>query len=185
VSDDPDAAYTDDKLQTALAEPVLEKRLLKTYYDAKKFEEARGANILFLAIGFLRWFEADQADTPRHALLLLIPVQLERRNAGAKFTLRYDEADLAPNASLAEKLRELGLELPQLPEADELVPTTYFVRSARCHCSAADLAGRRQRHGAWVLATRRAGRNRMAHSRDRGSGASRRDRRAHHWAVGP
>src|SRR5690349_19235668 len=31
--DDSDAAYTDDKLQTALPEDTLEKRLLKTYYD--------------------------------------------------------------------------------------------------------------------------------------------------------
>src|SRR6187402_3137819 len=37
--DDPDAAYTDDKLQTALPEVTLEKRLLKTYYDARTFEE--------------------------------------------------------------------------------------------------------------------------------------------------
>lgn len=132
VGDDPDAAYIDDKLQTALPEPALERRLLKTYYDAKTFEEEQGANILFLALGFLRWFEAGQADTPRHAPLLLIPVELERRKAGAKFTLRYDETDLSPNASLAEKLRELGLELPQLPEADDLVPSTYFsaVRAA-------------------------------------------------------
>ncbi len=130
--DDPEAAYADDKLQTALAEKVLEKRLLKTYYDAKTFEQEQGANILFLALGFLRWFEADQADTPRHAPLLLIPVQLERRKAGAKFTLRYDDSELSTNASLAEKLREFGLQLPAVPEVDELVPSAYFaaVRSA-------------------------------------------------------
>jgi len=125
-NDDPDAAYTDDKLQTALPQATLEKRLLKTYYDARTFEEEQGANILFLSLGFLRWYEQDKSDTPRHAPLLLVPVRLERKKAGGKFILSYDGSELSANLSLAEKLREFRLELPQLPEADELSPTAYF-----------------------------------------------------------
>jgi len=127
ADDDPDAAaYTDDKLQTALPVLSLEKRLLKTYYDARTFEEEQGANILFLSLGFLRWYEQDKSDTPRHAPLLLVPVRLERKKAGSKFTLSYDGSELSANLSLAEKLREFGLELPSLPDSDELSPTDYF-----------------------------------------------------------
>ncbi|MEO7034260.1 MAG: DUF4011 domain-containing protein [Polyangiaceae bacterium] len=124
--DDPDAGYTDDKLQTALPAVTLEKRLLKTYYDARTFEEEQGANILFLALGFLRWYEDDKSATPRHAPLLLVPVRLERKKAGGKFILNYDGSELSANLSLAEKLREFGLELPSLPDSDELSPTDYF-----------------------------------------------------------
>jgi len=127
ASDDPDAAYIDDKLQTVLPESVLEKRLLKTYYDARTCEEEQGANLLFIALGFLRWFEQDRSDTPRHAPLLLVPVRLERKKAGGKFTLSYDpSSELSVNLSLAEKLREFGLDLPPLPEQDELSPSAYF-----------------------------------------------------------
>jgi very-short-patch-repair endonuclease len=124
--EDPDAGYTDDCLQTALPGDSLEKRLLRTYYDARTFEEEQGANILFLALGFLRWYEQDQSEIARHAPLLLVPVRLERKKAGGKYTLAYDGAELSPNLSLAEKLREFGIAFPGLPDGDELSPTEYF-----------------------------------------------------------
>lgn len=130
--DEDEAAYTDDALQTSLEAEVLEKRLLRMYYDARTFEDEQGSNILFLAIGFLRWHDRDDPETVRHAPLLLVPVRLERRKAGGNFTLSYDETELSQNLSLAEKLKEFGVELPELPEPDELVPSKFFadVRSA-------------------------------------------------------
>ncbi|HET9931599.1 MAG TPA: DUF4011 domain-containing protein, partial [Polyangiaceae bacterium] len=131
-AEEDEAAYTDDALQTSLDEKVLEKRLLRMYYDARTFEDEQGSNILFLAIGFLRWHEPDEAKTVREAPLLLVPVRLERRRAGGNFTLSYDETELNQNLSLAEKLKGFGIELPELPEPDELIPTKFFaaVRTA-------------------------------------------------------
>jgi len=51
----PVADGTSNGLQTNLDEQRLEKRLLSIYRDAKTAEEEQGINILFLAIGFLRW----------------------------------------------------------------------------------------------------------------------------------
>jgi hypothetical protein len=49
-------------LWTNLDEQKLEKRLLSIYRDAKTAEEEQGINILFLAIGFLRWYEDEQSE---------------------------------------------------------------------------------------------------------------------------
>ncbi len=81
------ARHVDDRLQTHLTSEGLQKRLLKLFYDARTFEEEQGVNVLYLALGFLKWHEADQSDRERHAPLLLIPVVLDRRSANARFRL--------------------------------------------------------------------------------------------------
>jgi hypothetical protein len=44
-------------LSTRVTPEVLERRLLKSFREARVIEEEQGVNILFLAIGFLKWFE--------------------------------------------------------------------------------------------------------------------------------
>ena len=73
-------------LQTNLDETALEKRLLTIYRDAKTAEEEQGINILYLAIGFLRWYEDDNSDVVREAPLVLVPVSLVRDPRRSTFT---------------------------------------------------------------------------------------------------
>lgn len=114
-------------LQTALTEEALDRRLLKFFREARTFEEEQGVNILFLAIGFLNWFEDDRTNEHCSAPLLLIPVQLERRQGRDHFILRGREDDIILNVSLAEKLRAtFSISLPDIPEGDEWLPSTYF-----------------------------------------------------------
>jgi hypothetical protein len=65
-----------DVLQTRVAEETLQKRLLKLYRDAKTLEEEQGVNILYLALGFLRWYEDEKSEILREAPLVLVPVTL-------------------------------------------------------------------------------------------------------------
>ena len=130
--DGPAARHIDDKLQTPLTSEKLQKRLLRMFYDARTYEEEQGVNILFLALGFLKWVEPDKSDKPRYAPLILVPVSLSRRSAGTKFRIRYDDEEIITNLSLAEKLKvDFNIELPQVSD-DGLEPTTYFdaVRTA-------------------------------------------------------
>lgn len=121
--------YSDHSLQTRLTSDGLQKRLLGIYYDAKTFEEEQGVNILYLALGFLKWFEDDSSDKERFAPLLLVPVSLNRQSANARFRLRCEDAEISTNLSLQAKLHsEFGLTLPDLPEVDELSPEEYFDR---------------------------------------------------------
>ena len=114
-------------LKTTLHEEKLEKRLLAIYRDAKTAEEEQGINILFLAIGFLRWYEDDKSEVLREAPLVLVPVSLTRDLRRSTFDLRCRDDDLTTNQAIQERLRaDFGVVLPELPESEEWVPTEYF-----------------------------------------------------------
>lgn len=122
-----ESRFTDTVLQTNLVSEHLQKRLLRLSVEAKTFEEEQGINCLFLAVGFLEWYEAPNSDKPRFAPLVLIPVQLHRKSANAKFKVKALEEDIATNLSLQEKLKsEFHLKLPELPETEEIDIAAYF-----------------------------------------------------------
>ncbi|GGK22763.1 DUF3320 domain-containing protein [Salinarimonas ramus] len=115
-----------DTLQTRLGPAPLEKRLLRFFRDARLLEEEQGVNILYLAIGFLRWYEEERSETLREAPLLLVPVSLVRDARRSTYELRAREEDIGLNLPLSERLRELGVSLPPIPEAEEWVASDYF-----------------------------------------------------------
>ena len=50
-----------------------------------------------------------------------MPVEINRTNVRANFRVQYTEEEIGTNLSLQEKLKaEFGIQLPDLPEADEL-----------------------------------------------------------------
>ncbi len=122
----PARRHLDTKLQTSLSPDGLQRRLLSIYRDSKSMIEEQGVNILYLALGRLKWFEANKADTPRYAPLILVPVEIKRRGADERFTLHWREEDVQENLSLSAKLRsEFGIEMPKFPSEEELMPSTY------------------------------------------------------------
>ncbi|MHB1559148.1 MAG: DUF4011 domain-containing protein [Isosphaeraceae bacterium] len=127
-----DTRHVDRRLQTRLGSERLQSHLLAIYYDALTFEQEQGVSILYLAMGFLVWYESPSSDKPRYAPLLLIPVELTRQTAASRFHLKYREEDVTTNLSLQAKLMaEFGITLPEVPEIDELSPEAYFDAVAR------------------------------------------------------
>ncbi len=121
--------FSDTKLQTSLSAETLDRRLLRIFHDARTVEEEQGVNILYLALGFLKWFENESSQIERFAPLVLVPVNLDRKSARSRFSLRYTEEEITTNLSLQAKLKsEFGLDLPDLPDAEDLLPTDYFAR---------------------------------------------------------
>jgi very-short-patch-repair endonuclease len=114
------------KLQTRLGKEPLERRLIKFFREARTLEEEQGINILFLALGFLHWFEDERAQEPCSAPLLLVPVALERRSGRDVFVMKGRDEDMMTNASLAERLRTFGVSLPELPDEEDWVPSAYL-----------------------------------------------------------
>lgn len=111
--------HLDTYLQTRLAPSNLHAKLLALHNDARTYIEEQGVSILFLAVGFLHWYEADTSDEKRRAPLILIPVELERSSARERFQIAYTGDEIGPNLSLYEKLRtEFKIRLPDL-SADE------------------------------------------------------------------
>jgi len=87
---------------------------------------------LYLAVGFLQWYEDDKSDRKRQAPLLLIPVKLDRQSAMSRFKLQYADGDITTNLSLQEKLRvDFGIELPDVGDMEDLIPTRYRDAVAR------------------------------------------------------
>ena len=73
-----DSRFVDRFLDTTLGTDALQKRVLQLARDARIAEEEQGINVLFLAIGFLRWFEDEHSEVTREAPLILLPVELVR-----------------------------------------------------------------------------------------------------------
>jgi very-short-patch-repair endonuclease len=121
------AAKPNNLLQTRVGEEALQRRLLKFYRDAKTLEEEQGINILYLAIGFLRWYEDEKSEMIREAPLILVPVSLARDTRRSTFELKAREEDVSTNLPLVERLKaDFGISLPTIPEDDEWSPTEYF-----------------------------------------------------------
>lgn len=94
---DPDTGklrrHSDTGLQTALKSETLQTRLLGLHRDTQTLIEEPGGNTLYLALGQLRWFDEEEPARPRHAPLILVPVELVRAAAGDRFKLRAREED--------------------------------------------------------------------------------------------
>lgn len=126
--DDLAAHHEDDKLRVLLTRKELEKRL-KTIWDRyRSHQRETGLHTLCLVLGFVQWHEDDSSDLPLYAPLLLLPVQLDRRVRYGRYEFRLTGTDenVEINIALIEKLRQLGLELPDL--RNEETPESYFIR---------------------------------------------------------
>ncbi len=118
-------------LKTALSKKELDSLLLKINTNAINHLQEQGGDVLYLATGFLTWFEDINSFKPRHAPLILIPVELFRCEAGDNYQVRYTGAELGTNYTLLTKLQnEFGLTLPlfeDIKNSDEENPLeAYF-----------------------------------------------------------
>src|SRR5262249_19101086 len=60
---------------------------------------------LFVAFGFLRWFESDDSKEEVRSPLLLVPARLERASVEAPWKVSAEEDDVLPNHTLAQLLQ--------------------------------------------------------------------------------
>jgi len=108
------------------------KRLLELYRSSRSAFEESGANILYLALGFLEWYEAKSSELPRWSPILLVPVQLERESGGQGYELKKIEDETRVNTTLIEKLKQdFGLKmdgLSALPEDNSGVDVQAVLR---------------------------------------------------------
>ncbi|CAH9064911.1 hypothetical protein PSECIP111951_03248 [Pseudoalteromonas holothuriae] len=120
-----DARFSDKHLQTGLIPEKLDKSLLRIETEAHNLLQEQGIEVLYLALGFLKWYEDERSQTARYAPLVLLPVELIRTSAREGFKLRYTGEDIGPNLTLAAKLNgEYNLKLPLFNE--EFEPLHYY-----------------------------------------------------------
>ncbi len=117
----------DDVLRTTLTPDELDRRLQALLDDSATLMQEQGVNVLYLALGFLKWFEIDVPETPRYAPLLLVPVVLEKGRSGKRYSLSWNDGEIETNLTLKVRLKsDFGINLPDLPSAEDLSPSTYF-----------------------------------------------------------
>ena len=125
------ARHADTRLQTRYTSAGLQKRLLDLHHDARVLEEEQGVNILFLALGTLKWVDPNKAAAKRFAPLILVPVRLERATAGERFRLKVRPEELSANLSLEAWLdRVHTLKLPSFDPGDD-DPAAYLAQVAK------------------------------------------------------
>lgn len=125
------ARHIDLKLQTRLTSEGLQKRLFDIWYDARTLEQEQGVNILYLALGLLKWFDDDKAENARYAPLVLMPVMLERSTAAEKFRLKGRGEAPSPNLTLQAKMKaDFDLLIEDFPDEDDVDLNAYAARVA-------------------------------------------------------
>lgn len=123
--------HNDRSLQTLLYPPNLEAVTQKLRSVAKTAIEESGSNVLFLAIGFLEWYEDRGSQLKRLAPLFTIPVEINREFQRGRpvYTLTQLDDVVFSNETLKQKLlQEFGIELPEINEDES--PEDYFTRVA-------------------------------------------------------
>lgn len=83
----------------------LDGNLLTLLNAAKTGMEEGGANTLYLALGLLRWTEADKADAAHLAPILLVPVTLSRQSVRSGYRLTRHDDETIINPTLLQLLR--------------------------------------------------------------------------------
>lgn len=128
--DDDSSKHSDTVIQTLLYPFEMEATLKNLLQAAESAIQEMGANILYLAFGFLEWYEVNSSESARVAPLFLVPVRLHKDRLNPitrayEYTLSYSGEDIIPNLSLREKLRaDFAMALPELDE--NTAPEDYF-----------------------------------------------------------
>lgn len=79
--------------------------------------EETGVNIVYLAVGFIRWKESSDLSTEMLAPLLLLPVTIEHESTISPYRVKVSGDEIAINPSFAYKLQnEHGIVLPEFDE---------------------------------------------------------------------
>lgn len=131
--------FYDEFLQTDLVEERLDGRMRRINNDYKNILDSTGSNMLFLAVGFLEWYDTTrEPEKARYAPLILIPINLQRTLVEIpnendeivcvyRYKISFTGDDISNNLALTLKLRkDFNLELPSISENGIDSPEAYF-----------------------------------------------------------
>jgi very-short-patch-repair endonuclease/DNA polymerase III delta prime subunit len=117
----------DRYLDTPFDKETLQKRLFVIMQESKSVIEEQGYTVLYLALGFLEWYDTPASEKPARSPLILIPVEMKREGIRESFKIQWTNEEIITNISLKERLGEIGVTLPdfEMPE-DKAGIDAYF-----------------------------------------------------------
>ncbi len=103
------------RLHADVTEADINRRLLEIYREAKLSIEENGANTLYLALGFLSWYETSTSPKRRLAPIIMIPLEIERRSVQEGFSIKQGDDEPMVNVTLLAHLAtDFELTIPGL-----------------------------------------------------------------------
>ena len=99
--------FKNNRIRTFMSPEELTTSLKSIYRAAKVSIEENGTNTLFLALGFLRWFESDLSEKPRYAPIVLVPIEIVKSVKNGGYVIRSRQEDAQINITLLEYLRQI------------------------------------------------------------------------------
>ena len=88
-------------LLTEMSDRVIERRLRTVDGHARLAMSEQGVHVLYIAFGFLKWFESKDSEDERRSPLILVPVTLSRKSTSAPWELTEAEDDAIDNLCLS------------------------------------------------------------------------------------
>lgn len=98
--------FANKRLRCFVDETELNNTIKHLYRQAKVSLEENGTNTLYLALGFLRWYESDVSEKARYAPLILLPVDIVRKSAQMGYVIRLRDEEPQMNITVLEMLRQ-------------------------------------------------------------------------------
>ena len=115
-----ESEFKSRRLRTFISETDLEKIMKKLHRQAKVSIEENGVNTIYLALGFLRWYETEKSDKPRYAPLVLVPIDIIRKVQEKTYLIRMRDEDTQVNITMLEMLRQFfGIDINGLDPVPE------------------------------------------------------------------
>lgn len=131
---------------------ALDGNLLALFSAARTGLEEGGANTLYLALGMLKWREAEKAETAHTAPIILVPVSLTRQSVKSGFRLTRHDDETIVNPTLLQMLKgAFELTVPGLdvtPADDKGVDVGRILQAFRL--AVRDVAGWEVQESAWL-----------------------------------
>jgi len=122
-----------NRIRTPMTDGDMERSLRSVYRLANKELDESGCNSLFVAIGVLRWYEGRSTGVPHYAPLILMPVELKKKQK--TYAIKKLDEETVFNVTLSEKLRqEFEITIPNmdpLPEDDSGVNVDQILQIVR------------------------------------------------------
>lgn len=108
-----------DQAVTEYTDKALAAHLLRLSRTSAEAEHEHGVSTLYLAFGFLRWFESADSEEEIRSPLVLVPVSLTRANVDSAWRMSSQGDDPVVNACLAQLLKlDFKIELPASAEGE-------------------------------------------------------------------
>ncbi len=104
--------FQNKRLRSFFSEGELAGAIVNIYRSSRTSLEENGANTLYLAVGFLRWYETTASEKPRYAPLVLLPVEIIRKSALKGYVIRLRDEDPQMNITLLQMLfQDFGIQI--------------------------------------------------------------------------